>query len=664
MKQLLLILLILIQPFGAVLAQSSLPPPPADQDPPVDPLIWRETRPTSPPVTWLPHSGAPIGQPAPPARTTTVITLPESVPHSGPATSPPQEGWGWDPAQSPRINLPNHSGEQPSVPSIESTTAAVASRALVPGAHIREFDGESFTGSFPPDTVLAVGSQHVVQAVNLGVTIYNKLGTEVQGYRTFNDFFSQPSSMFLFDPKIVWSPFHNKYVMLVLGRDTNSQISRFYLAVSKTSNALGDWWWWWFDAESLGDDDAWFDFASVGSDPFGVYVTGNMNFWAGGNKRTKLWAISPQVFNGGPANNWVWQDLQWPSGALAFSPEVAHAHTSAFDRSSYLVNIASGSGDQALLWRIVGDRHSGAGLSLSRFVVDIDDYDAQGQSVQQPGGATPLHGGWAAVGNNALYSNRNVIFSLATDFNDDGRSGALLTYRLSVDALNVVWSDLLWPGQDRYYMYPAVALRGPWPDGHLAVYYTYTGTPDGIFASAGFKLYDNQPVNDAGPNQLYQQGLEENVRLDGQNRNRWGDYSGASYDWQCGHLWGVAEYAGIDDRWRTRIKAISGNGEDPCPKAGITFPVGPETFTTGSTQRIEWDIAGLPTNAQIVVFYDDGYSVQPISPFLSPGTTHYSWTVPSGATTEGRIAIGAWDGQQYVASDWSDFPFTVVDKRR
>lgn len=641
-----------------------LPIPPEDPLPGLSPELFTEV-PSGPGSArpWVRHDYEPVGLPGMQPRVTRLIDLPaEPPPPASVATSPPQD-YGWrDPEQADRPTPPGHNDHAEDPPQIEGLQQGF-SRALQPGAHVREFEGEDWTGTFPPDTVVAVGSHHVVEAVNRGITVFNKLGTEVQSYRSFNTFFSPPSGWSLFDPKIVWSPFHNKFALLVLARNTATQDSRFYLAISRTHNALGDWWWWWYDAESLGDSDAWLDFASLGTDPFGLYVTGNMLRWGGGNKYAKLWAISPQAWNGGPANSWVWLDLQWPGGTRARSIEVAHAHTLAWDAATFMVNTYDLSGSDALLWRIVGDRASGAGLLLSRFEVDIDDYDEFDDGVAQPGGVTRLRGGRSVVGN-AVYVNRNVFFTLATDVGDDGSSGGLLTYRINIDSRNIVWSDLHWSGDGRYYIYPALSVRGGDPDGSVGVFYSYVSVPEGINPSSGFKLFTNQPANDDGPNQLYQLGLDTNVRLDGQGRNRWGDYSGAAYDWQCGHLWGATEYAGLDSFWRTRIKAISANGEDPCPSSvSVTFPEAVKV-NSGSTHQVQWDLSGVPSHAQIVIFYDDGETIVPISPFLPPTARSFAWTVPSQPTPKARVNVAVWDGQRYLMSDWSDFPFEVVGPAR
>ena len=545
-------------------------------------------------------------------------------------------------------------------PNSEPETRGVIIAPPSPGDHVREIEGIDNTGSFPPDTVVAVGSQHVVEAVNRGISVYDKFGNEVLGYRSFSDFFDNPSGMSLFDPKIIWSQYYDKFALLVLGRDTTAQESRFYLAISDGPNAMEGWSWWSFNAEGLGDSDAWLDFASLGGDEWGLYVTGNMLFWGAGFKHSKLWAISPVAWNGVAPPRWIWLDLEWPSGANAYSLEVAHPHTSAFDEATFMVNTYRNSGSDALVWRIVGNRHSADGLLLSRTLVDIDDYDAIGGNVNQPGSPIDLNGFGTNVGN-AVYANRRVFFSLTTDPLDDTSRSALLTNKVHVDLGEVEWDHLLSPSSGNYYMYPALTLAGTSPGDNLAVFYSYTSTPSVIYPSSGYKLYTNQPNGSTGPNRIYQYGEEPYVRIDSVGRNRFGDYSGAAYDWECGHLWGATELAGINNNWRTRIKAINGSGEFDCSMMAVVSPNGGETLEGGDNVLVTWNRSAVPSGTSLFVFLDVGTAF----PFLVaedlPTTATSTWLqVPNFPTTEARIFVGAWDGGQYLLSDWSDQPFTIA----
>lgn len=629
-------------------------------------MQFEETAPPVAPIDWgTPHHAAALSVEAP----RTMRTILKDVP---PPSLEALESESGAPDQGDHLDAQEweQGGERTSSrreqelvverPELESEVQGIIVSPPSPGDHVREFEGKDATTSFPPDTVVAVGSQHVVESVNRGISVFDKFGNEVLGYRTFTAFFDNPAGMSLFDPKIIWSSFHDKFALLVLGRDTSAQESRFYLAISDGPNAMEGWSWWSFNAESLGDADAWLDFASLGGDEWGLYVTGNMLFWGAGFKHSKLWAISPSAWNGVSPSNWVWLDLEWPSGANAYSLEVAHPHTSAFDDATFLVNTHRNSGSDALVWRVVGNRQTGAGLFLSRSQVDIDDYDAIGGNVNQPGSSVDINGFGTNVGN-AVYANRRVFFSLTTDPLDDTTRSALLTNKVHVDSGELEWDHLLSPGSGNYYMYPALTLAGTSPGDNLAVFYSYTSTPDVIYPSSGYKLYTNQPNNSSGPNRLYQQGQEPYVQIDSQGRNRWGDYSGAAYDWQCGHLWGATELSGTSNSWRTRIKAINGSGEFDCSMIAVVSPNGGEILAGGDDVLVTWDRSAVPSGTLLNVFLDVGeFFPFPVALDLPASSTSALLEVPNFPTSEARIFVGAWDGDQYLLSDWGDQTFTIA----
>jgi hypothetical protein len=187
------------------------------------------------------------------------------------------------------------------------------------------------------------------------------------------------SSGFLFDPRIVFSPWHDKFLMLILGLDTTNQKSYIFLAVSQTSSATGSWWLWRF--EDTYNTDAWIDYASLGVDSWGVYFTGNEFCYtncgsgaAGRFKHAIVWSVNPAVMTGGSASWWLNWNLQWPSTALAFGLQVAEPHSEAGDAATFFANTYSASGSELLAWKMTGDRTSSP--TLVRAAIPTSAYNA------------------------------------------------------------------------------------------------------------------------------------------------------------------------------------------------------------------------------------------------------------------------------------------------
>jgi hypothetical protein len=199
---------------------------------------------------------------------------------------------------------------------------------------------------------------------------------------------------------------------------------------------------------------------------------------------------------------------------------------------------------------------------LTRATITTPTYNAIGENIDQPGTSADIDGGDARI-MNAVYSNRRVFTVLTDDVDNNGARAGWLTLKLDVDANSLSWSHLLYSPIGFYYFYPAITMEGAvgGADGNLAVFGSWTDsetatTAQTRFASALFKLYTDQPATSDGPLVSYHNGAAAYEARDGNGRNRWGDYSGAGFDWSTGDVWGAAEYAGTSNTWRTRITGV------------------------------------------------------------------------------------------------------------
>jgi len=521
--------------------------------------------------------------------------------------------------------------------------APEAPAALAPGDPITEFAGLSYTGWYPPDTVVATGPSHVVEAVNSGFAVYSKTGGSLQGYTTFSSFFSPllPSgwSGSLFDPRVVYTVAGGShFVMLAIGRDSVNQDSLVFVAVSQTTDPTGTWWIYSYTPESANpsDADSWADYCGLGADEWGIYVTCNLFRWTGYFKYARLWSLNPAMYSGGSGNGWTFWDLQWNSGSTAFALQPVTPYSSASDQATFFVNTFSSSGSQILLWKMTGDRTSSP--TLTRATISTATYNAIGQNVDQPGSSTDIDGGDARVMNGA-YMNRKVYAVLTDDVNNDGRASGWRLFRLDVDGNSLDWQDLTWSSTTAstggfYYFYPAITLDGSdLSDPNLAIYGSWTDTETAAtsatrYASGLFKVFDDQPNSDSGPFVSFEAGDASYVRLDSINRNRWGDYSGAAYDWTTGNVWGAVEVASTSNLWRTRIHSMEisgacGDGYEPDDSSGQASsissgavqshsicPAGDEDwvrFTLAGESAVNLETSG-PSGDTRMWLYDSGLS--------------------------------------------------------
>lgn len=537
--------------------------------------------------------------------------------------------------------------------------AEVMTRAQ--GDRLRNFNGITNSGWIPPDTVVAVGPEHVLEATNSGFAIYSKTGRLIQPYTTMDTYFNalKPADWntnggFMFDPKVYYSWHHQKFVMFILGREDVNQTSHFYIAISQTSDATKGWWRWRFDWP---ETDSWVDYSAISADPWGLYVTGNVFFFGGGFKYAQLWTLNPAMFSGGASNGWRFWDLRWPISGdpLAFTLQAARPQSTAGGQESFFVNGSEGSYNRMCLWQLTGDRTSSP--SLTRVSIDVDTYYPVNENVGQPDVVDRLD----ALGSRvveAVYSNRRVWATLTSGENATPPTwGGMYTARLHVDNNTMDWSDLIW-SSDNFYFYPAVTVAPGSNNPRVALFGSWASSTR--YVSTIFHI--NNP---GGDNSFisYHSGEAAYVARDSNSRNRWGDYSGVAYDWSCGTVWGAAEYARTSNRWGTRIVEADFTGTGPCPRIDVTFPTSTTTLYAGNPATLTWTRSNLTSDNQLFVyFYKNGAFAGQLGGGLSISATSATLTMPWDITTLGQMRVGSWNPttSSWETADLSDAFFTLA----
>jgi hypothetical protein len=180
--------------------------------------------------------------------------------------------------------------------------------------------------------------------------------------------------------------------------------------------------------------------------------------------------------------------------------------------------------------------------------------------VAQKGTNKGLDGGDTRI-MNAVYADKHIFYTQTTDVFNDGNQAGWLTVKLNTEDNSKEWDTLLW-SEGNYYFHPALTLNGTEAENELAVFGSWSSADQ--YASGIVKIYTDHPNNSDGPLVNFKTGKAPYYRLSG-GRNRWGDYSGASYDWTCGFAWGAVEIAGINNHWDTVVAARAFNDNDaPC----------------------------------------------------------------------------------------------------
>lgn len=161
----------------------------------------------------------------------------------------------------------------------DRTTDPTAARApfdpLAPALR-KKFNGLSIAqggGWVPPDTQLAVGPEHVLQAVNVAFRLSSKTNSQVI-VQAGEDHFGTGDS--LFDPKVYYDPLSGRFFIIIMDLDEDAGRSRVYLSVSRSSTpdslTSADWCSYFFNAKKKG---AWADYPGLGASEDWLAVSTN-----------------------------------------------------------------------------------------------------------------------------------------------------------------------------------------------------------------------------------------------------------------------------------------------------------------------------------------------------------------------------------------------------
>jgi hypothetical protein len=162
--------------------------------------------------------------------------------------------------------------------------------------YLRNFPGVDFqqdlSQAVPPDTTMGVGPNHVVEAVNSSVAIFNKAGRRLS-LQAMDPFFGGAANG-TFDPVVTYDDIHQRFIVSAIQMTTNPNTAVLFVAVSNTSDpTLG------FtekDAinirQQIGGGDFWGDYPKMGYNADGVYFTFNMFSFGGGFDHVQVVSIT------------------------------------------------------------------------------------------------------------------------------------------------------------------------------------------------------------------------------------------------------------------------------------------------------------------------------------------------------------------------------------
>jgi hypothetical protein len=494
----------------------------------------------------------------------------------------------------PEIGRPAFGGSQSSVKTgrgleaLSEQTAATtdASQQSDTGLQV----GLNFTGStllvdsgfIPPDTMGAVGPNHIVELINGRYSVYRKNdGARIQT-SSLDQFWRDAGVSFVgftFDPRVLFDSFSQRWFAASV--DNASGDNNFLIAVSKSSHPTAGWNGFAIDSDS--SNLRWADYPTLGFNKDGVYLSANMFPipGRGADLRTTIVAIpkddlvaaTPTVANvtffennspndtGSSVQPVVDLDNTGLPAALLSSPLNTFSFPF-FQRSRISGNITSPTLD-------ISDGTISVSPLFGRF------------SAEQPGPKPNLE----ILNGSIFHANvvkQNGAFWGVHTVSHEGRA-AMRWFQIDADTKTLLQEGLVADSELEFY-YGSLAVNK-----FNDIVIGFSGSGESQFVSAYASLGRTVGgVTTFGKPLLLKAGVADYLR-DASGRNRWGDYSATVVDPTNPLIfWTFQEFVSAEDIWSTQITQLIVAGQEIVNEF-VSFEPLTSTFNTTS------DTTGCPS---------------------------------------------------------------------
>lgn len=505
-----------------------------------------------------------------------------------------------------------------------------------PPAVNQSFQGLDDNGaSVPPDTMGAVGPNHVFTTLNTQYLARSKAGVVSGSPVSIDAFWSVTGRSGNFDPRVLYDPGSQRWLVAAASSAPNLTNSYVMIGASATNDPTGTWK---LCAVSFDPNNTiWADFPILGYDGTRVVLTVNI-FPVGGQSsqgsRVYIWTKSDLINMATTCANTVPRIRSTTSQAAAMAPATSY---DAGSTTMYLVED----------WN--GNPGTGPGqlrLSSITGALGSETFNEGIGFVSAPAGVT-----WTYAGDPVGFTDfAPQLGSPAKIDTGDSRIGNCIlrfsslwcTQNAFIPASGPTRSDVQWwqidpsafayqqfgrlddPSGVKFYAYGSIAVN---KNKDVLIGYSRFGADQYASGNWAFRYGTDTANALTAVDQVVQAGKAPYNKTFGGPNNRWGDYSAANVDPADDlTMWTLQEYADTplapNDRFGVWWTSVSPNSA-----SGVQITISSNT-------------------SGVAVSVDNG-AAQPVPLVLNltPGTSHtFQWATPQSGPA----------GTQYVFTGWQD----------
>ncbi|MCG3123678.1 MAG: hypothetical protein GIKADHBN_02099 [Phycisphaerales bacterium] len=451
----------------------------------------------------------------------------------------------------------------------------------------QDFASMGPNGLTPPDPDLATNGTYIVAVTNDDFAVYDMCGN-LEYTVDIEDYLGYAADFLLYDPKVIYDPWSNRWVMLWHKKRASTEESSLVFIITSGSTPFGltGAGAYWYDVNAIQDngtaDESWADYYDLGYSSTAITCAGNQFRWNDSFRWARVRFLDKsEIYNANPATIYSYSNLTNADGSTTTTPRAVKMQTSWSESGANIdglfVNARGGGGSRLTLWKLT---NAFTGSSLTKADINVGAYTSPPNAVQ-PDGVTldtiDCRLMIAVATSDSLGANGIELFTgLTTGFN----SGA--DCRLHLFKINPVAAALEWEIQfgstNQDYWFPSVVADY---SGSAMWVFSRTSFTAAVEPEARYVDYDKGSFSSASS--LLRTG-------DGNYGGfRWGDYFGGQIDWadysenftipgRPAKFWMMGEYGESGSSWGTHIGASS------------VFTQGDLASVTPAT---DWNISGV-----------------------------------------------------------------------
>lgn len=209
----------------------------------------------------------------------------------------------------------------------------------------------------PPDNTMAISRDgKIISATNQGMEFLDSSGNLLVPYLEWNDFLNDTSLLLAkFDPRVIYDPYHDRFIICVLHGPLDPDRSEIILAVSESSDPSQNWMIYTLAGNPF-NDTSWADYPSIGLNEHELFINVNLFKTAAQEyafNGTLVYQVGlKSIYSGQAPSSRLWYSITaHGKDGLTLNP-APHAYGNPIGTGMYFVQMMPDSASEILMYHI------------------------------------------------------------------------------------------------------------------------------------------------------------------------------------------------------------------------------------------------------------------------------------------------------------------------